>query len=390
MAVLRRLTAAVLATGLVLMPATSASADQVRSDEQQFLDALNVQQAWNVTKGAGATVAVLDSGVDGSQQDLTGSVTTGPDFAAGANPAGIAPKRLHGTNMASIIAGHGHGSGSADGIVGVAPEARLLAARVILENDEPGFRIFNSNARFDDTIAKGIRWAVDHGADVINMSLGKSSPTKDDRQAVSYAISHGVVLVAAAGNDGTGKTYAPYSYPASFPGVISVAAVNSSHRHAGFSNRNSAVVVSAPGVQVVGAGPNDTYWVGDGTSPATAFVSGVAALVRSKYPKLAPPLVAQALVESTANRPSGGYDAGVGFGEVDAAGALRAAGRLAGTKLSGAGQSGDVRFTVGDVPPIQIVYRDRSLIAVYGGVGSATLLLFLGSIVFIIARRRRA
>jgi type VII secretion-associated serine protease mycosin len=394
---LKRLLIGISAALFALLPAVpvsspvgTAHADEIRDEQWKFLTQMNVQRAWNRTKGQGVTVAVLDSGVDAGQKDLTGTVTTGPDLTRGANPAGVAPARLHGTNMASIIAGHGHGSGRRDGVIGVAPEARLLSVRVILEDEEPGFAFFNTNERYDDVIAKGIRYAVDHGAGVINMSLGKSFPTKKERQAVGYAIAHGVVVVAAAGNEGASRNarrrgYAPYSFPASFPGVISVAAVNSDHRHAGFSNRNSAVVVSAPGVHIIGAGPGGSYWVGDGTSPASAFVSGVVALVRSKYPKLSPALVSQAIVASTAHRPGGGYDSGVGFGEVDAAAALTAAGKLSNVKADGVGL--DPAYRLGDSGPVQVVHHDVELLAVYGAVGGIGLILAV-ICVFIATRRR--
>ncbi|MGH3391723.1 MAG: S8 family serine peptidase [Actinomadura sp.] len=391
---LRRLAALTAALVLAGVPVvgTPAHADQIRDEMWPVLSGLDVQRAWNVTKGRGVTVAVLDSGVDANQQDLAGSVTTGPDLTAGANPPGVAPKRLHGTNMASIIAGHGHGPGGLDGVIGVAPEAKILALRVILENDEAGFGFFNGNERFDGALADGIRYAVDHGADVINMSLGKSLPTKEERQAVAYAISHGVVVVAAAGNEGASKRarrtgHAPYSYPASFPGVVSVAAVTADHRHAGFSNRNSAVVVSAPGVRIIGAGPGKDYWIGEGTSPAAAFVSGVAALIRSKYPKLPPALVTHAIVTSTTHRPSGGYDSGVGFGEINAAGAVEAAAELAAAK-SVAGQAADRRFEEQVPEPVQVVRHNPVLLAVFSGLGVIGLFGLVGSVVVIAGRRR--
>lgn len=382
--------AVVLASPAVVLP--SAHADEIRDEMWPVLSGLDVQRAWNITKGRGVTVAVLDSGVDASQQDLAGSVTTGPDLTKGANPAGVAPKRLHGTNMASIIAAHGHGAGGLDGMIGVAPEAKILSLRVILENDEPGFRFFNSSPRYDGTIADGIRYAVDHGANVINMSLGKALPTKPEREAVAYAVSKGVVVVAAAGNGGASRRarrsgYAPYSYPASFPGVISVAAVTADHRHAGFSNRNSAVVVSAPGVRIMGAGPGNQYWVGDGTSPATAFVSGIAALIRAKHPRLAPALVTQAIVSSTAHQPAGGYDSGVGFGEVNAAAALEAAQRLEGAKSEGAGLAPGRRFGP-DPGPVRVVRHDPVVLAVCGGLGVAGLLGLAVGLVLMTGRRR--
>lgn len=365
-------------------------ADAIRRQARRVLDSLNVPRAWNLTKGAGVTVAVLDSGVDAAQQDLAGSVTTGPDLTKGAGPAGAAPKRLHGTNMASIIAGHGHGPGRADGMIGVAPEARILSLRVILEEDEPGFVFFNGNERFTDVIADGIRYAADHGASVINLSLGKRYPTKEEREAIAYAVSKGVVVVAAAGNEGAERTarrggHAPFSYPASFPGVISVAAVTAGHRHAGFSNRNSAVTVSAPGVRITGAGPGEEYWIGDGTSPATAFVSGIAALIKSRYPRLPPALVAQAIINATTHRPAGGYDSAVGFGEVDAAAALDQAGRLGGARMTGAGLAGSAHFAPATGGPIRVVHHDTGVLVTYGtlgalGISGLVALLIVGAV----------
>ncbi len=111
---------ALAAVALIMVPAP-AHADQVRDAVMPVLESLNVPDAWTMAKGRGVTVAVLDSGVEADQADLAGAVTVGPDLTHGAGPAGARPKRLHGTNMASIIAGHGHGPGNALGMIGVAP-----------------------------------------------------------------------------------------------------------------------------------------------------------------------------------------------------------------------------------------------------------------------------
>ncbi|WP_432926033.1 S8 family serine peptidase [Microbispora sp. CA-135349] len=387
--------AAVLALsgGTFLVP-VPAGADDVRLSQQDVLRTLDVDDAWRLTKGGGVTVAVLDSGVDPDHRDLAGSVVTGRDFTAGANPRGVQPVRLHGTYMASLIAGHGHGPDGADGIIGVAPEARVLSVRVILEDEEPGFRTFNSDARYEAVVAKGIRYAVDHGAEVINMSLSKDMPTKDERSAIAYAISKGVVLVAAAGNEGAGKRTAPYSYPAAIPGVISVAAVTSTLRRASFSNRNSSVMVAAPGVDVLGAGPGDEYWVGRGTSQATALVSGVAALIKSRHPRMSPALVAQALTSSPDHR--GPYNIGTGFGVVNAYRALSVAATLSRhrTTASGSGvqsPSRPVRSSANDHDPIVVVRRDTGTILLYGGIALGA---FSGSgaglaVLLVLARRAR-
>ncbi|WP_240197488.1 S8 family serine peptidase [Nonomuraea lactucae] len=386
---------------VVLLSGAPALADDVRGGQRPVIDTLELREAWRSTRGAGVTVAVLDSGVDPRHRDLAGSVTVGRDFTRGANPAGVPPRRLHGTYMASLIAGHGHGPRGRFGVIGVAPEAEVLSVRVILEDEEPGFREFNSAARFENVVARGIRYAVDRGAHVINMSISKELATKEERAAVRYAISKGVVLVAAAGNEGALKTdgaagFAPYSYPAAFPGVVSVGAIDRRLRRATFSNWNSSVLVAAPGVDIMGAGPGDAYWVGQGTSQATALVSGVAALIKAKYPAMSPPLVVQALTASATDRPPGGYDTGTGFGVVNAARALAEARRLARhTETATGGQAQDPAAPVGAGfrGPITVVTRDRTAVTVYATVAAAAAtgaLAALASMFALVRRVRRA
>jgi subtilisin family serine protease len=157
------------------------------------------------------------------------------------------------------------------------------------------------------------------------------------RAAVQDAYSHGVVLVASSGNSGhddershntSGNLYAPVSFPADYPGVISVGAVNGTDEPAGFSSNNLSVQVAAPGVHVPAQGRDGLYWTVDGTSPACALVAGVAALIKSEYPALSPTLVLQALTSTARQGASTGYNASTGFGTVDAARALKEAGRL--------------------------------------------------------------
>ena len=260
-------------------------AAQVRAAEQPQLQAVEAPAAWRLSQGRGVTVAVLDTGVDATAADLAGSVTTGPDYTLGADPPGYQPPHLHGTFIASLIAGHGSGPGDDGGIIGVAPAARVLSVRVILDDQEPGLGVYNSNPRYADAIDDGIRYATRHGAQVINMSLGTGDATRGMQAALGYAVSHGVLVVASAGNSGRpGPGYTPYSYPAAFTGVVSVAAVDQAGQRASFSDQNSSVELSAPGVSIIGAGPGGNYLQASGTSPASAFVAGVAALIRSAYP----------------------------------------------------------------------------------------------------------
>ncbi|QFY12635.1 S8 family serine peptidase [Nonomuraea phyllanthi] len=393
--------AAAVGAGVALFTALPASppalADDVRGGQRPVIKTLDLAKAWRVSKGRGVTVAVLDSGVDPGHRDLAGSVRVGKDFTDGANPPGVAPSRLHGTYMASLIAGHGHGKGGKLGIIGVAPEADVLSVRVILDDEEPGFWEFNSAERFENVVARGIRYAVDEGADVINMSISKELATREERAAIRYAISKGVVLVAAAGNDGDRKIagdFAPYSYPAAFPGVVSVGATDRRLRRATFSNWNSSVLVAAPGVDIMGAGPGDEYWVGRGTSQATALVSGIAALIKARYPHLSPALVARAMSEGATDRPPGGYDTGTGFGIVNAAKALSEAGKLAGYTETATGpetQDPARPAAGGRAGPIQVIARDDKRVTAYSAIAAAATAGALGSlgVIFVEVRRVR-
>ncbi|WP_374206507.1 type VII secretion-associated serine protease mycosin [Streptomyces sp. WAC04114] len=318
---------ALLTAGLVLLPAATAHADGIRA-QQWALDAMHTEQAWQTTKGRGITVAVLDTGVEADHPDLAGNVLPGKDLVRfGAEPGDRAWAR-HGTAMAGIIAGHGHGPGNADGVLGIAPEAKILPVRVILEDGDPSRAKARSTR--GNALAEGIRWAADHGADVINLSLGDDSasahPEPSEDQAVQYALKKGVVVVASAGNGGEKGDH--ISYPAAYPGVIAATAVDRAGTRASFSTRRWYATVSAPGVDVVIADPDHKYYEGWGTSAAAAFVSGAAALVKAAHPGLAPAQIKSLLEDTARNAPSGGRDDSRGFGFVDPAAAIEAAGRI--------------------------------------------------------------
>jgi type VII secretion-associated serine protease mycosin len=316
-----------LAASLALVPSTVAHADGIRAQEWA-LDAMHTQQVWQTTKGKGITVAVLDTGVEADHPDLVGNVLTGKDMVGfGAKPGNRAWAR-HGTAMAAIIAGHGHGPGDTDGVIGIAPEAKILPVRVILEDSDTA----RSKARSTrgNALADGIRWAADHGADVINLSLGDDSasahpePTEDE--AVQYALKKGVAVVASAGNGGDKGDHV--SYPAAYPGVIAATAVDRYGTRASFSTRRWYATVSAPGVDVVIADPDHKYYEGWGTSAASAFVSGAVALVKAAHPGLAPAQIKKLLEDTARDAPVGGRDDSRGFGFIDPAAAIKAAAGL--------------------------------------------------------------
>ncbi|MBT2421288.1 type VII secretion-associated serine protease mycosin [Streptomyces sp. ISL-22] len=281
-------TGVVALTGaLLLTSAPTASADYVR-DQQWVLDAYKMDETWALTQGEGVTVAVVDSGVDGSHPDLTGQVLQGKDFTGGGNAQEDVAG--HGTGMASLIAGHGHGAGNNAGMVGLAPKAKILPLRVLQKKDDD----FE-----DDTWAEAVRYAVDNGAKVINLSLsagGGSRTLPSGREAIAYAQAHDVVVVAAAGNDG-GLTV---DEPAALPGVVSVGAVDNEGNLWDKSNIGKGLTLVAPGVEIVTANNNrsDGYSLSTGTSDATAYVSAAAALVRAEYPDLTAGQVINRLIKS--------------------------------------------------------------------------------------------
>jgi subtilisin family serine protease len=156
------------------------------------------------------------------------------------------------------------------------------------------------------------------------------------RAAIQYAYSHGVVLVASSGNSGdndtqhggSGSSLAPVSFPAEYPGVISVGAVTIDRNATSFSSGNLSVRVAAPGKGVPAEGRNGLYYTVDGTSPACALVAGVAALLEARYPSITPAQVTQALTGTAQQKPAGSYDVLTGFGIVNADAALVKAGQL--------------------------------------------------------------
>jgi subtilisin family serine protease len=390
------LAAVVVAVAGIVLPmlaVASARADIVRQRQQWVLDALDVRAAWQVTQGQGVVVAVIDSGVDPAVSDLTGSVRTGPDLT-GVHTLPADPNwGAHGTWMASLIAGHGHGPGAEDGIVGVAPKARILSIRVITDRSDPGYAKYQDElpGRGQRELATAIRYAVDHHAKVISMSLGYNAPSLVVRAALQFAMTRNVVVVASSGNAGSaqmsrGHGHAPYSFPADYPGVIGVAAVGRSGLPAYFSSDNLSVQVAAPGVSVPAEGRGSHYWIISGTSPACALTAGVAALIKSKYPRLTAPQVQRAIIWSAANRPLGGYDDEIGFGTVDADSALHFAGRLA---KRGAGARRTLSKIIdagffgggpGEVPPVPVAPRGVRALLAWCGLAITFLLLTLAAL----------
>ncbi|GAA3053084.1 type VII secretion-associated serine protease mycosin [Streptomyces roseofulvus] len=366
--------AVLLAAAFAVLPAAApAHADAIR-DRQWGHETLRVDEAWRTTKGEGITVAVLDTGVDAGHPDLSGSVLPGKDLIGFGAAEGDATWARHGTAMAGIIAGHGHGWADDSGVLGIAPGARILPVRVILEGKDKA----RDKARKTrgTALAQGIRWAADHGADVINLSLGDDSESAHadpgEDAAVQYALGKGVSVVASAGNGGEKGDH--ISYPAAYPGVIAVTAVDRYGTRASFSTRRWYATVSAPGVDIVIADPDRKYYEGWGTSAAAAFVSGAVALVRSAHPDLTPAQIKQLLVDTARDRPDGGRSDAKGYGTVDPAAAIEAGAALKGgdPKNATAGHRGRY-FGPGPVPAAEEDTAPGLLAPLAGGLGALLL-----------------
>lgn len=372
-----RLAALLTALSAALLAAVPAQADPYRDTEQWVISQLNLTAAWQLSKGQGVTVAVIDSGVNPNVSDLTGSVITGPDYTGVDTPPSDPNWGVHGTWMASLVAGHGHGPGNSSGIVGSAPQATVLSIRVITDTTDPNYGKYENeaNAVGQSELAKAITYAVAHKAGVISMSLGYSLQSRPVRAALQDAYDHNVVVVASAGNSGDaagaeGTGNAPYSFPADYPGVLAVAAVNQNGQVASFSSENLSVQAAAPGDNVPAEGRDGIYWYVTGTSPACALTAGVVALIKSAYPALTDAQVISAITSSTrpSTRPPGGWDEQIGFGEVDAGAALAAAATIAAAGAPAAGVPAVSHFGGGTaaVPPEPVSPRGPGAIVGYG------------------------
>jgi serine protease len=385
-----------LSLAFIAASSSPALADQARRNEW-WLRTLHATNAWETTRGSGVTVAVVDTGVDPAQADLTGSVTTGPDYTNSGETAGGPLWGVHGTEVASLIAGHGHGPGQANGIIGVAPAAKILSVRVTLEGNDPSLSKQTVAAGLPNAIARGIDWAVRHHATVIDLPLDPvttsgatgSGGSTAERAAVNYALSKHVVLVAPAGDGGTGTN--AVNYPADYHGVIAVGAFDRHFVKAPFSSHQSYVTVTAAGAGVTAGGPSGTYPQLNSTSAASAMVAGIVALIQAQFPALSPAQVTHAITMSTVFHPPGGRANGSGFGTVDAAKALIAAASIVESvpKSAASGTAGQAAPSPPATHSSPIHRNIRGTLIKDAIIAGVVFLLLLGLIFAITAWRRR-
>jgi len=316
----RLLTLALVGAALVFpgvaLGDTPAVADQVR-ERQYWLEDYRITQAWEITRGAGVRIAIIDTGIDASHQDLAGALVGGADFSGLGSPDGltpVGPERRHGTMVASLAAGRGNNG--VDGVLGSAPEAELLSLSMSFGG---------GTVSPDEQVANAVRFAVDNGADIISLSLTRNTrdwPESWDR-AFGYAAANDVVVIAAAGNRGSGTV--SVGAPATMPGVLTVGGVDQDGQASNSaSSQGITIGVMAPSEGLVGATPGGGYVSWSGTSGATPIVAGIVALVRSAYPDLDAANVINRVLLS-ANRVTDAVpDPIYGYGLVDAYAALTA------------------------------------------------------------------
>lgn len=271
--------------------------DPLFSSGQLGLKAIGAEAAWDLSVGSGSVlIAVLDTGINASHEDLAGRVVSGYNFIS--DNANTQDDHGHGTMVAGVL---GALSDNGRGIAGVTWENPILPVKV-MGADGSGSH---------SAIAQGIVYAADQGASVINLSLGGNSSSSTLKSAVDYAANRGVVMVAAAGNSNSSVMY-----PAAYENVIAVAALDQHNEKASYSNYGAEISVTAPGT-VASTSASGRYANGSGTSFAAPFVAGLAGLILSESPGLSPQQVQQIMEEQADDLGTPGWDPYHGWGRIN-------------------------------------------------------------------------
>lgn len=272
---------------------------------QWNLPLIRMEQSWDISEGSpDVIIAIVDTGIDLHHPEFQGKLVGGYNVIEDNNNPN--DDNGHGTHVSGIIAAR---TNNHEGIAGISWRSRLMPVKAIGAD--------GSGTAFD--IAQGIRWATDHGARVINLSVGNYTPSAALQEACTYAYNHNVVLVAATGNDATDQP----GYPAAYKEVLGVSAVDHLKRFAEFSNFGNYVDVVAPGVDIP-----STYIYGDyaalsGTSMACPHVTALASLILSVNPSLTSQEVMQLIRETAADLGRPGRDYYFGYGIIDVDSALQ-------------------------------------------------------------------
>jgi hypothetical protein len=282
--------------------------DTLYSRYQWNLPRIATEKGWNVTKGSkDVIVAIVDTGVQADHPDLQGRLVPGINIVDPNSPPD--DDVGHGTHVAGIIAADVNNN---EGVAGMTWYTKIMPVKAL----------DSSGAGTTYSVAEGIIWATDHGAQVINLSLGNYAQTNFLHDAVKYAFDHGVVLVAASGNDNTDRP----GYPAAYPEVFAVSATDPDDSRASYSNYGDYIDVVAPGTQIASTFPGSRYAALSGTSMACPHVSALASLVRAANPQLGNAEVMDLLRQTARDLGPAGKDNDYGYGQIDVNAAVEAAG----------------------------------------------------------------
>ncbi|MEK3683369.1 S8 family peptidase [Paenibacillus sp. FSL R10-2736] len=282
--------------------------DLLFSTYQWNLPAIETELGWNLSKGSKeVVVAVVDTGVQADHPDLQGQLLAG--YNAITNGGAPDDDVGHGTHVSGII---GALTNNEEGVAGISWYNKILPVKAL----------DNSGAGTTYSVAEGIIWAADHGAKVINLSLGNYADSQFLHDAIKYAYDRDVVIVSASGNDNTERP----GYPAAYEEVIAVAATNSTGERASFSNYGDYIDVAAPGESIASTYPDNQYAALSGTSMASPHVAALAGLVRSLNPELSNKEVTELLTSNAVDLGDAGHDKYYGWGQVDIYKTLQAAG----------------------------------------------------------------
>ncbi|TMV44595.1 peptidase S8 [Paenibacillus mesophilus] len=287
--------------------------DMLYAKYQWNLPAIDTIPAWDVTRGSeDVIVAVIDTGVDINHPDLQGRTTGGINIVS--QKSEPLDDVGHGTHVAGVISALVN---NREGVAGISWYNKIMPVKVL---DETG-------AGTTYSVAQGIIWAADHGAKVINMSLGNYADAQFLHDAIRYAFDKDVVLIAASGNDNTERP----GYPAAYPEVFAVAATDSKQQKASFSNYGDYIDVAAPGVNIASTYPDNHYAALSGTSMASPHVTALAALIRSANPLLKNTEVMDIMRQTAIDLGERGKDKYYGHGQIDI---VKAVSRAAQTRES--------------------------------------------------------
>ncbi|TFE31878.1 peptidase S8 [Cohnella luojiensis] len=281
--------------------------DTLYSEYQWNLPEIATETGWKVTKGSeDVIVAVLDTGVQADHPDLIGRLVEGTNIVDPSSPPD--DDVGHGTHVAGIIAASVNNN---EGVAGMTWLTKIMPVKVL----------DSSGAGSTYSVAEGIIWATNHGAQIINMSLGNYAEAEFLHDALKYAHERGVVLVAASGNDNTDRP----GFPAAYAEVLAVSATDSDETRAEYSNYGDYIDVAAPGTSIPSTYPGSRYAALSGTSMASPHVAALASLVRAANPGLTNEEVMELLRRTAKDLGTSGQDAEYGFGQIDVRSALQSA-----------------------------------------------------------------